>query len=391
MKRLSILGSTGSIGTNTLEVVSGFPHRFSVRALAAGGNTALLAEQVKRFSPQVAVVLDEERAAELRDRLPAGFDVDIMHGAEGYRAAAAWPETDMVVSAMVGAAGLRPTISAIEAEKSVALANKEVLVMAGELVMPMVAEKGLSLLPIDSEHSAIFQCLEGHGRRFLNRIHLTASGGPFLDKSRQSIAEAGPAAALSHPTWSMGKKISIDSATLMNKGLEVIEAAFLFGVAPERIEVVIHPQSIVHSLVSYVDGTMLAQLGPPDMRSAIAYALAYPERIAAGPAVPDLADLGSLTFRAPDLERFPCLGLAFEAARLGGTAPAVLNAANEVAVEAFLAEQISFYEIVKVIEKVLADHRPVSSPNLTDIEAADAWARQRGKEVLKLKTFGKLL
>ncbi|MFP4445561.1 MAG: 1-deoxy-D-xylulose-5-phosphate reductoisomerase [Desulfosudaceae bacterium] len=376
MKRISLLGSTGSIGTSTLDVVARFPERFSVVALAAGENTARLAEQIRRFAPGIAVVIDEKRARELRTLLPADTKVEILHGPEGYRAAAAIAGADMVVSAMVGAAGLEPTIAAVEAGKTVALANKEVLVMAADVVMPLAAEKGVSILPVDSEHSAIFQCLAGQDRQSIDRIHLTASGGPFLNKSRAEMAAAGPEAALSHPTWEMGKKISIDSATLMNKGLEVIEAAALFGVTAAEIEVIIHPQSIVHSLVSYVDGSMLAQLGVPDMRGAIAYALSYPERLSPVLPAPDLADLGTLSFEKPDLERFPCLGLAYEAARRGGTCPAVLNAANEAAVMAFLEKRISFFEIPAVIEGVLADHRPVTSPGLADIQAADAWARQ---------------
>ncbi|MFO8049448.1 MAG: 1-deoxy-D-xylulose-5-phosphate reductoisomerase [Desulfosudaceae bacterium] len=377
MKRLSILGSTGSIGTSTLAVVADFPDLFSVRSLGAGNNMTLLADQVKRFAPETAVVLDEDRARELREKLPAGTALEILCGEEGYRAAAAEPAVDVVVSAMVGAAGLEPTIAAVEAGKTVALANKEVLVMAGEVVMPLAVEKGAVILPVDSEHSAVFQCLEGHDRQFLDRLHLTASGGPFLNKSRSEITAAGPRAALSHPTWTMGKKISIDSATLMNKGLEVIEAAALFDVRAADIEVLIHPQSIVHSLVSYVDGSMLAQLGVPDMRGAIAYALSYPERLPATLPAPDLAELGALTFAKPDTRRFPCLALAYEAARLGGTCPAVLNAANEVAVAAFLEERLSFYGMAALIEAVLEQHTPVGSPGLVDIKAADAWARER--------------
>jgi len=372
MKGLSILGCTGSIGRNTLKIVAAFPDRFSVRALCAGKNAALLAEQVRQFSPEIAAVMDETVARELDERLGAGHGIDIRHGVEGYRTAVALSSVDTVVSAMVGAAGLAPTLAAIEAGKTVALANKEVLVMAGDTVMSLAAEKGVSILPIDSEHSAIFQCLEGRDRRFLSRIHLTASGGPFLNKSRAEIENTGPEAALSHPTWRMGKKISIDSATLMNKGLEVIEAVFLFGVPADDIEVVIHPQSVVHSLISFIDGSMLAQLSLPDMKGAISYALSYPERLPATGPFLDLAVLGGMTFQRPDRERFPCLDLAYEAARRGGTLPAVLNAANEIAVNAFLDERILFYRIPALIEDVMGRHKVVTSPALSDIMSSDA-------------------
>ncbi len=383
MKCLSVLGATGSIGTSTLEIVAAFPERFSVGALCAGNNVALLAAQIERFSPELAVVVDEERAAALRKRLSSQSAVTVMSGAEGYCAAATLPSADTVVSAIVGAAGLDPTLAAIEAGKTIALANKEVLVMAGEVVMKLAADRNVAVLPVDSEHSAIFQCLEGHDRAYFSRIHLTASGGPFLTRSRKEIAAATPADALAHPTWNMGRKISIDSATLMNKGLEVIEACHLFAVPPEAIEVVIHPQSIVHSMVSYIDGSMLAQLGRPDMKGAIAYALSYPERIPAGPQMLDMAALGQLTFAAPDLERFPCLGLAFEACRRGGTCPAVLNAANEVAVMAFLERGLPFMSIPATIETVLGRHTVADTPDLDAIRAADAWARACAREVIK--------
>ncbi len=380
MKGLSILGCTGSIGTNTLEVAAAFPDRFAVKALCAGRNVELLAAQVRRFSPELAVVLDADGARELADRLGGRPAVEILHGDEGFRAAAVFSSADIVVSAMVGAAGLAPTTAAIAAGKTIALANKEVLVMAGEVVMSLAAEKGVAVLPVDSEHSAIFQCLQGQDRRFLSRIHLTASGGPFLNTGREEMENAGPEAALSHPTWRMGAKISIDSATLMNKGLEVIEAAFLFDVSPGDIEVVIHPQSVVHSLVSFIDGSMLAQLSVPDMKGAIAYALSYPERLAAIQPTLDLAGLGRMTFQRPDRERFPCLDLAFEAARQGGTLPAVLNAANEIAVNAFLNERIPFFRIPGLIEDVMGRHKKVTSPALSDIIESDAWARRMARE-----------
>ncbi|MFZ5562944.1 MAG: 1-deoxy-D-xylulose-5-phosphate reductoisomerase [Thermodesulfobacteriota bacterium] len=382
MKRLSILGSTGSIGTNTLEVVSRFPGRFSVEALCARGSVDILAGQIQRFSPALAAVIDEPTARALKDRLPPGSPTEVAFGEAGYCRAATLPAADMVVSAMVGAAGLSPTLAAIEAGKTVALANKEVLVMAGEAVMALAAKKKVNLLPIDSEHSAIFQCLQGNDKAFLSKIHLTASGGPFLNRTRRELEQVTPAQALSHPTWNMGKKISIDSATLMNKGLEVIEARFLFDVPVDRIEVVVHPQSIVHSMVSYIDGSMMAQLSVPDMKGAIAYALSYPERLDLNQPAPDLAALGRLTFVPPDLERFPCLGLAFDACRRGKTFPAVLNAANEVAVDAFLREQISFGRIPRLIEQVLGRHTGVTGPSISDIKDADAWARARALELL---------
>lgn len=382
MKRLTILGSTGSIGVNTLEVISRFPDHFVVEALCARSSVDALASQVQRFSPALAAVIDETTARALQKRLPAGSRTEVVFGEEGYCRAASLESVDMVVSAMVGAAGLSPTLAAIEAGKSVALANKEVLVMAGEVVMARVAERGVALLPIDSEHSAIFQCLAGNDRAFLSKLHLTASGGPFLGKTRPDVEKATPKQALFHPTWRMGKKISIDSATLMNKGLEVIEAHFLFDVPPDRIEVIVHPQSIVHSLVSYIDGSMIAQLAIPDMKGAIAYALSYPERLALGQPVPDLPATGELSFLAPDMETFPCLGLAFDACRRGRTFPAVLNAANEVAVDAFLREAILFGRIPRIIERVLSEHAGVTGPSLSDIKDADTWARVRAAELL---------
>ena len=382
MKALSILGCTGSIGRNTLEIAAAFPERFRVRALCAGGNVALLADQIERFSPQVAVVRDESGVRQLCERLGGRSRVEILHGPEGYRQAAILASADMVVSAMVGAAGLKPTLAAIDAGKTVALANKEVLVMAGETVMSLAAARGVPILPIDSEHSAVFQCLQGQDRRFLRRILLTASGGPFLNSGREEIAAAGPRQALAHPTWRMGRKISIDSATLMNKGLEVIEAAFLFGVPADDIDVVVHPQSVVHSLVSFIDGSLLAQLSVPDMKGAIAYALSYPERLPATQETLDLAALGRMTFQAPDRERFPCLALAYTAARTGGTLPAVLNAANETAVNAFLEERISFYGIPDLIEAVMGRHKVVTSPALSDIIDSDAWARETARGLI---------
>jgi 1-deoxy-D-xylulose-5-phosphate reductoisomerase len=303
---------------------------------------------------------------------------------DGYRTAATLDPADLVVSAMVGSAGLLPTIAGIEAGKPVALANKESLVMAGELVMGTARKKGVSVIPVDSEHSAIFQCLAGHRRQDLKQIILTASGGPFLDKSPEDLDGITTEMALSHPTWEMGPKITIDSATLMNKGLEVIEAKWLFDVPLELIQVMIHPQSVIHSMVAYQDGSVIAQLGLPDMRVPIAYALSYPERLPLGLPAPDFVDIGSLTFREPDLARFPCLALALEACRIGKTMPAVLSSANEVAVYAFLNQRIGLRRIGEVVQQVMSKHEPVSNPGLSDILGAAAWARRTAEEVARL-------
>jgi 1-deoxy-D-xylulose-5-phosphate reductoisomerase len=380
MKRLSVIGSTGSVGRNVLRVVRQFPERFSVVALAAGRNVGLLAEQVTRFSPEVAVVLDGELACRLKEMVIGTRRLEILHGLDGYRVAATLSSADLVVSAIAGSAGLLPTMAAIEAGKPVALANKESLVMAGELVMGTAREKGASIIPVDSEHSAIFQSLAGHRRQDLKQIILTASGGPFLDKSPEDIDEVTPEMALCHPTWKMGPKITIDSATLMNKGLEVIEAKWLFGVPEELIQVVIHRESVVHSMVVYQDGSVIAQLGLPDMRAPIAYALSYPERLPLGLPPPDFVDMGSLTFRNPDPGKFPCLALAIEACRTGKTMPAVLIAANEVAVDAFLHQHIRLRRIWEVVHRVMTRHKPVSEPGLSDILEAAAWARRTAEE-----------
>jgi len=382
MKRLAILGSTGSIGRNVLRVVEQFPDEFSVVALTAGRNIDLLGEQLKRFSPQVAVVLDDKLARRLRQQFVPGDHVEILYGADGYEAAATFGSADLVVSAMVGSAGLLPTLAAIEHGKAIGLANKESLVMAGEVLTRTARDKGVAIIPIDSEHSAIFQCLAGHRRQDLKQILLTASGGPFLDKPTEGLDDISPEVALRHPTWDMGPKVTIDSATLMNKGLEVIEARWLFDVALERIQVVIHPESIIHSMVVYQDSSVIAQLALPDMRIPIAYALSYPERLDLGLSPPDFFELGALTFREPDLERFPCLALAIEACRAGKTYPAVLNAANEVAVHAFLDRRIGFGHIAGTIQETMAKHEPVSNPRLPDILSADAWARRTAEETV---------
>ena len=382
LKLLSILGSTGSIGCNVLKIVEFFPERFAVKALAAANNVALLAKQIERFRPEIAVVLDEKKALELKKILPAGTGVEILYGEDGYKSAAAHSSVDMVVVAIVGAAGLIPTLTAIEAGKTIALANKETLVMAGEIVMKRADEKGVKLLPIDSEHSAIFQCLAGNRKKDLSKILLTASGGPFLNKPANEFAKIKPEDALNHPTWQMGEKISIDSATLMNKGLEVIEAKHLFGVSHDIIEVLVHPPSVVHSMVAYKDGAVIAQLGIPDMKGAIAYAMSYPERLPLNQPIPDFVNIGALTFQQPDLEKFPCLALACKACETGKTMPAVLNAANEVAVHAFLKQRISFAKIPEIIGKTMEKHSVVAHPTLFDIIEADKWAREMAGEII---------
>lgn len=383
MKKLSILGSTGSIGCNTLEIAEMFPDRFAVKALAAKNNIPLLARQIERFCPEIAVVFDEATAVELSKKLPAGTDVDVLFGENGYKAAATHESVDLVVVAVVGAAGLMPTLSAIAAGKNIALANKETLVMAGDIVIEQAELNHVTILPIDSEHSAIFQCMEGNRREDVDKIILTASGGPFLNLPEKEFYKITPKDALKHPNWNMGKKISIDSATLMNKGLETIEAKCLFDVSQEMIEVVIHPQSVIHSMVSFKDGTVMAQLGIPDMKGAIAYAMAYPERLALEQPTPDFVSIGKLTFEKPDIEKFPCLALAYAACEAGRTLPAVLNAANEVAVAAFLENRLSFIKIHQIIEKTMEHHSVVTDPTLDDILEADQWARKQAEDLIK--------
>ncbi|MGW8207547.1 MAG: 1-deoxy-D-xylulose-5-phosphate reductoisomerase [Syntrophobacteria bacterium] len=382
MKRIAILGSTGSIGRSALQVIEQFPNRFQVVALAAGRNVDLLIEQIQRFRPKVAAVLDQELANDLASRLPADIGVEVFAGSQGYQNIANCTDADMVLSSMVGAAGLIPTLSAIRAGKDVALANKETLVMAGALVMEEVRRYQIRLLPVDSEHNAIFQALEGHRREDLKRILLTASGGPFLNLPKEQLESVTPAQALNHPNWEMGAKITIDSATMMNKGLEVIEAKWLFDLAVEKIDVHIHPQSIVHSMVEYVDGSVIAQLGMPDMRVPIAYALAYPERLKLDLPTLDLFSVQTLTFQEPDLGRYPCLDLAFNACKAGGTMPAVLNASNEVAVQAFLDKRIPFLAIARLVDKVMQEHELAPAKELEAILAADTWARRRAEAII---------
>ena len=383
MKNLSILGSTGSIGCNTLKIAEMFPDRFAVKALAAKNNIPVLARQIERYCPEIAVVFDEATAVELKGMLPDGINIEVLFGENGYKAAATHESVDLVVVAVVGAAGLMPTLSAITAGKNIALANKETLVMAGDIVIEQAELNNITILPIDSEHSAIFQCMEGNRREDIDKIFLTASGGPFLNLPAKEFNKIKPKDALNHPNWDMGKKISVDSATLMNKGLEAIEAKCLFDVSQEMIEVVIHPQSVIHSMVSFKDGAVMAQLGIPDMKGAIAYAMAYPERLALRQPTPDFVNIGKLTFEKPDIKKFPCLALAFAACETGRTLPAVLNAANEVAVAAFLENSISFIKIPDIIEKTMGYHRVVTGPTLSDILEADQWARKQAEDLIK--------
>jgi 1-deoxy-D-xylulose-5-phosphate reductoisomerase len=381
-KMVAILGSTGSIGVRTLDVIRSFPGRFRVKALAAGRNVERLAAQVKEFRPRLAAVLTEDLAVQLRDLIGPGFPVEVVFGEEGYVRAAALEEAETVVSAMVGAAGLRPTLAAVRAGRRVALANKEALVMAGGLVMAEARSSGAAILPVDSEHSAVFQVLEGQRREAVRRILLTASGGPFLGRSRAALAGVSPEEALAHPRWRMGAKISIDSATLMNKGLEAIEARWLFDCPLDRIDIVIHPESVVHSLVEFADGSVLAQMGIPDMRLPIAYALTYPERLPLDLPRLDLAGVGNLSFRRPEPEAFPCLGLALAAGRRGGTAPVVLNAANEAAVQAFLNREIGFLDIGRVIEQALSQDEGPAAADLGGILEVDRETRRRAQKIV---------
>ena len=372
MQRITILGATGSIGVSTLDVLARHPERFSVFALTAHSNVAQLAAQCAQWRPQVAVVGSAGAAAELSARLKsAGVATDVSYGEAALCSVASASQCDTVMAAIVGAAGLAPTLAAARAGKKILLANKEALVMSGQLFIDTVRASGAVLLPIDSEHNAIFQCLPHDFDRSqpapgIAKIVLTASGGPFLKRDVASLVSVTPEEAVAHPKWVMGRKISVDSATMMNKGLEVIEAHWLFGASAEQIDVVIHPQSVIHSMVAYVDGSVLAQLGNPDMRTPIAHALAYPLRIASGVAPLDLTTIGNLAFERPDLDRFPCLKLAYDALRCGNTAPALLNAANEVAVEAFLAGRIGFRMIDQLVAKAM-DQLPVVA--VTEIAA----------------------
>jgi 1-deoxy-D-xylulose-5-phosphate reductoisomerase len=380
-RRISLLGSTGSIGTKVLDVVRRSKGRFSVNGLAAGENVELLAEQIRQFRPEIVSVMTAELADQVRSMIEFA-DTEVLYGKEGYKAVATVDDADLVVSAMVGAAGLIPTLAALDAGKDVALANKESLVTAGPLVTSLAKEKGAALIPIDSEHSAIFQCLRGHRKEDVRRIVLTASGGPFKDRNRDELVKVTPEEAVRHPKWSMGAKISVDSATLMNKGLEVIEARWLFDISVDRIDVVVHPQSIVHSMVEFIDGSVLAQMGIPDMRVPIAYALAWPGRLELDLPSLNLIESGSLSFEMPHFEKFPCLGLAYDAARKGGTATTALNAANEVAVDAFLQGRMGFTAIQEVVREVIEAFPVEDIRDLDDVLKADALARLRAEGII---------
>jgi 1-deoxy-D-xylulose-5-phosphate reductoisomerase len=384
LKTISILGSTGSIGQSTLAVVERFPDRFKVVALAAGNNVDILEKQVRQFRPVMVSVASPSSAESLKKRC-AGVNVRILSGIEGMIQVAAVDEAHITVSAIVGTAGLVPTLAAIRAGKTIALANKEVLVTAGELVMAECRSRGVKLLPVDSEHSAIFQCLHAGASKDIRKLILTASGGPFRGYSKKDLAKVTLAQALKHPNWSMGKKITIDSATLMNKGLEVIEARWLFDIRPEMITVLVHPQSIVHSMVEYTDGAVVAQLGMPDMKGPIAYALSYPDRLDDVSPALDLASIGTLTFEEPDRSRFPCLDYAYDALRAGGSMPAVLSAANEIAVKHFLDEKIGYADIAQVIKATMDAHTLSPIKTVEDALKADLWARKEAEKVIASK------
>ncbi len=372
MKQVAILGSTGSIGTQTLDVIRQHPDRFGVYMLSAGSNAALLVQQALEFKVKRVVICNPEKYKDVRDALPAEYDVRL-----GIETACEWvrdAEVDVVVAAMVGFSGLRPTLAALEAGKTVALANKETLVAAGSIVIETAKRCGAHIYPVDSEHSAIFQCLLGAMGNPVKKIHLTASGGPFRTWEKERIAGAGKELALKHPNWSMGAKITIDSATMMNKGFEVIEAKWLFGVEAEKIHVVVHPESVIHSMVEFEDCAVIAQLGLPDMRVPIQLALAYPERLHLdGPRL-DFGKLSALNFAEPDVDKFPCLGLAFEALEKGGNIPCAMNAANEAAVAAYLKDQIAFYDIPKTVSQVMDGVKFVENPTLEDIFSTNSEA-----------------
>ena len=384
MKKITILGSTGSIGTQTLDIVKDHPDKFSVTGLAAGSNVSLLAEQIRQFQPEIVAIGNEQKLPALKDaigNLPNS--PQILAGESGIVEVARYGDAESVVTGIVGCAGLLPTIAAIEAGKDIALANKETLIAGAPVVLPLVKKYGVKLLPADSEHSAIFQCLQGVPETGLKRIILTASGGAFRDLPVEKLSSVTVSDALKHPNWSMGKKITIDSATLMNKGLEVIEAHYLFGVDYDRIDIVIHPQSIIHSAIELQDTSVLAQLGWPDMRLPLLYALSYPERIYTNWEALDFIKAGDLTFREPDRAKYPCMDLAYAAGKAGGLMPAVLNAANEQTVALFLEERVKFSDIPRIIETVCDRFttQNISNPSLADILDADRWARQIAIEI----------
>lgn len=379
MKKISILGSTGSIGVNTLDVIARHPDKFEVWALAAGSNVAVLAEQVKKFNPQVVSLFDTTKIPELREKLN-GYKVELVAGEAGSVQVATLPEVDLVVSGVVGCAGLVPTYAAVQAGKTVALANKEALVVAGALMLGACTRKD-QIIPVDSEHSAILQALNGESHDRIKRIILTASGGPFRTYTLEQMETITVAEALNHPNWDMGSKITIDSATMMNKGLEYIEAKWLFGL-DTPVEIIVHAQSIIHSMIEFVDTSVMAQLGIPDMRVPIAYALSYPDRVACDLPSLDLAAMTNLTFEEPDFVRFPCLQLAHDALEIGDTMPAVLNAANEIAVQAFLDQHIPFKDIAEAIRMAMHNHQCQPVETVEDVLAADQWARAETRKLI---------
>ncbi len=385
MRKLTILGSTGSIGISTLEVVIANPGRFEIAALAAGRNMSLLARQIRQFRPRYVVVYSEKEMAALKDIFPSA-DFRISHGQEGLAEAAGLPENDIVLNALVGAAGLMASLEAVKTGKRLALANKESMVVGGPLFAPLVEKSGAQIMPVDSEHSAIWQCLNAGKANEVRRLLLTASGGPFRTRDKESFTNITVEEALVHPTWKMGRKITIDSATMMNKGLELIEAVWLFSLPPEKIKIIIHPQSIVHSMVEFIDSSVMAQLSNPDMKLPIAYALFWPDRMPSDYGRIELTEAGRLDFLKPDLEKFPALRLARQAAESGGSAPAVLNAANEVAVEWFLAGRLSFLGITELIENILVKHDVNQNPSLDDIMEYDLQTRRQAAEMAEKMT-----
>jgi 1-deoxy-D-xylulose-5-phosphate reductoisomerase len=380
-RRIVILGSTGSIGVNALEVIRAFPREFQVVGLSCSRNIELLRKQVTMFEPEVVCITEPQSYKDFVGRA-AKSGLMVLSGEKGLSRLASWENVDIVLNGLVGAVGLRPTLAAIGEGRRIALANKETMVMAGDLINQLAQARGAEILPVDSEHSAIWQCLRTGEDREVKGLIITASGGPFHGQPELDLGKVSRKEALAHPTWYMGKKISVDSATLMNKGLEVIEAHWLFGIPPERIKVVIHPQSIVHSLVEFVDGSVMAQMSLPDMKLPISYALFYPQRRPQSEDSFDLTKIGQLSFSEPDFGRFPCVGLAYQALDSGGTAPAVLNAANEVAVFGFLEEKLKFTRIPEVIEEVLSAHQVKPSPQIEEIFEADTWARERAEALL---------
>ncbi|MBS4536016.1 1-deoxy-D-xylulose-5-phosphate reductoisomerase [Clostridium sp. D2Q-14] len=383
LKNIGILGSTGSIGTQTLDVIRNNNDLFNVIALSGNNNIELLERQALEFKPEIVAVFNEHKADILRDKL-FPFDIKVYSGLNGLIELAKHEKIEVLITSVVGMIGLKPTLAAIESGKDIALANKETLVTAGKIVMNKAKEKNIKIIPVDSEHSAIFQSITTKEKKEINKLILTASGGPFRNKEKKDLIDVTYREALKHPNWNMGRKISIDSSTLMNKGLEVIEARWLFDVEIKDIDVVVHPQSIIHSMVEYIDGSIIAQLGISDMRIPIQYALTYPKRIFNNIRKLDIIEVGNLTFEKPDIETFPCLNLAFKACEEEGTMPSVLNASNEVLVNYFLNDKIKFYDIPNIIEKILLKHKKISNPTIDEILYSDSWARNKAKELLKL-------